>query len=208
MITLDNKLEVFSRLVLDKARVAYQEAMQEMDRQHAARRAEKTAELERQGKRYSQEMAKAAEQERRRILSRAKGQAHRNILVKKEELFHQLKERIIQEIGKYCETPEYPKFLEERMNLYREDLRMLRGELEVACRPADADLAASLIKKMGMDNPVHIVTDDEILGGLTLTDRENGVKVTMTIDAVLEENSVYLGSLIHGLFEEAGETNE
>lgn len=208
MITLDNKIELFSKLVLDKARGEYKEAMAQLEAVHAQKRQEMEASLEKQGRQYTREMESRAQHEKKKIISRAKGQARKNVLVKKEELFLQLKERLVKEIRRYCETERYPVFLKEKIDRSREELLVLRGELTVICRSSDEELIRHLLREAGLENPLVFDFDDEILGGLTLVDHDRGVKVTMTIDSVIEENTVYLGGLIHDLLREAGELHE
>jgi vacuolar-type H+-ATPase subunit E/Vma4 len=201
-------MELFSKVVLDKVKKEYKDTLKELDQRHKELRDKKMNELEKQGISYAREMKQRALNEKKKIISRARGQARKNILVKKEELLLHLKGHIVEEINRYCETDQYKLFLSDRIKEYQVEMMMLRGEFIVICRSVDREIVQVALRNAGIDNAMTFVDDDEILGGLTLINRDKGIKINMTLDSVINENNVYIGALIHDLLEEAGELDE
>ncbi|MCD6435778.1 MAG: hypothetical protein J7L15_05270, partial [Clostridiales bacterium] len=62
-----------------------------------------------------------------------------------------------------------------------------------------------ILKENGIENQLKIVNDNQILGGFTILYRLKGVKINLTLNSIIKENNVYIGSLIYELLEEAGD---
>jgi vacuolar-type H+-ATPase subunit E/Vma4 len=201
-------MELFSKIVLDKVRKEYSEAMKELESHHEEKRQEKIKELDKQSQDYSREMKQRALNERKKIISKAKGQARKNILIKKEELYLKLKDRLVHEVRTYCDSEVYGPFVVQRIHDNKSELLQLNNALIVICRAQDQELIKKGFKENGIDNEITCVDDVEILGGFIVIDKIKGIKINMSINSVIDEHNVYIGSLIHDLLEKEGDLDE
>ncbi|MCD6436437.1 MAG: hypothetical protein J7L15_08695, partial [Clostridiales bacterium] len=133
MITLDNKMELFSKVVLEKIKKEYNTTMKELNEKHLISKEEKMKELEMQSQLYAKDMHSRAMEERKKIISKAKGTARKNILVKREELFIKLNELIVDEVKVFCNSKEYEILLNEKIKEILPEIISLDGELIILC---------------------------------------------------------------------------
>lgn len=208
MITLDNKMELFSKVVLEKIKKEYNLTMKKTDERHLMLRQEKMTDLEKESQIYVRDMQSRAIEERKKIVSKAKGQARKNILIKREELFIKLNGLIVDEIKSLCRSKEYEPLLDKKINEIIPDIMVLDGELIILCRENDSLMIKEILKKNGIENPLKIVSDESILGGFTIIHRLKGIKINLSLNSIIDENKVYIGSLIYELLEEAGDKSE
>ncbi len=208
MITLDNKMELFSKVVLEKIKKEYNLTMKEIDERHLIVRREKMQDSEKESQIYVRDMQNRAIEERKKIVSKAKGQARKNILIKREELFIKLNGLIVGEIKSLCKSKEYEPLLDKKINEILPDIILLDGELIILCRENDSMMIKETLKKNGIENPLKIVNDENILGGFTIIHRLKGIKINLSLNSIIDENKVYIGSLIYELLEEAGDKSE
>lgn len=208
MITIDNKIELFSKIVLDKVRNEYNDAMKNIEQRHQENKESQLKELEKQSIKYTREMEQRAFSEQKKIISKAKGQARKNILVKKEELFLELKALIIEEVKKYCSSKEYVNFISSKIKDNIDEILSLDEKCLVMSRSVDQKIIEEQLKNNGFKSVLKFVVDDDILGGFIIIDQIKGIKMNFTVDSIIEENHIYIGTLIHDLLKEAGEAIE
>ncbi len=208
MITLDNKMELFSKVVLEKIKKEYNTTMKEIDKRHLIVREEKMQDLGNESQIYVRDMQSRAIEERKKIISKSKGQARKNILIKREELFIKLNELLVDKVKLFCSSEEYEPLLSKKINEILSDIVVLDGELIILCRENDSLMIEKILKNSGIDNPLKIVFDEHILGGFTMIHRLKGIKINLSLNSIIEENNVYIGSLIYELLEEAGDKSE
>lgn len=208
MITLDNKIELFSKVVLEKIKKEYNTTMKKIDKRHLVAREEKMQELENESQIYVKDMQSRAIEERKKIISKAKGQARKNILIKREELFIELNELLIDKVKIFCNSEGYEPLLNKKIDEILSDVIVLDGELTILCRENDSSMIERILRNKGIDNPLKIIYDEHILGGFTMIHRLKGIKINVSLNSIIEENNIYIGSLIYELLEEAGDKSE
>ncbi|MBN2260169.1 MAG: V-type ATP synthase subunit E [Clostridiales bacterium] len=207
MITLDNKMELFSKVVLEKVKKEYKEVLKNADEKNEIVRQDKLKQLEEQSLQYVKDVNESAQKDKKRILSKAISQARKNILIKREEIFIELYDMIIEELKKFRMTDEYARFIDGRVKDSIVDLLELKNDLMVICRKNDIELVRKALTDNGVINSNEFIVNEEILGGFILLDRKKGFKINLTLDSILEENKAYIGKLIFDLLEEAGDVN-
>ena len=208
VITIDNKIELFSKIVLDKVRNEYNDAMKNIEQRHQENKESQLKELEKQSIKYTREMEQRAFSEQKKIISKAKGQARKNILIKKEELYLELKGLIIEEVKKYCSSKAYINFVSSKIEENIDEILTLDEECLVMSRSVDQKIIEEQLKNNGFKAVLNFVVDDDILGGFIIIDQIKGIKMNFTVNSIIEENHIYIGTLIHDLLKEAGEAIE
>ena len=128
-------------------------------------------------------------------------------MIKREEIFIELYDMIIEELKKFRMTDEYARFIDGRVKDSIVDLLELKNDLMVICRKNDIELVRKALTDNGVINSNEFIVNEEILGGFILLDRKKGFKINLTLDSILEENKAYIGKLIFDLLEEAGDVN-
>lgn len=198
-------MNLFSKIVFDKVKKEYAITLNELDEKNNKLMSELMVELEREKTDYENKMEKQTESEKKKIISKAKGQAKKNILLKKEELRAKLREIVINKIKEHCSSGEYCKFtIEENID----ELLELKGEISIICKDNDEKSVEKFLKSNGIKNDLIFLFDENILGGFIVVDEGKGIKLDFTVNSIIDENEIYMGSLIDELFKKAGETNE
>lgn len=198
-------MNLFSKIVFDKVKKEYAITLNELDDKNSKLMSELMVELERKKTDYESKMKKHTEEEKRKMISKAKGQAKKNILLKKEEIRTKLKKVVVDKINEKCSSGEYCKLIIEE-NI--DELLELKGEINIICKDNDEKRVEKFLKSNGIKNDLIFTFDENILGGFIVIDDGKGIKLDFTINSIIDENEIYMGSLIDELFKKAGETNE
>lgn len=118
-----------------------------------------------------------AESETISILYSARMKARNAVIQAKEEMVDEALREAEKRLGDLRSREDYPRVMEGWLG---EGLSRLGGKVVVHVDPRDADLAASLLDKAGVE--YEVVPDIECLGGAVISDADARVKVINTAE--------------------------
>lgn len=151
--------------------------------------AEKDAEIIR--KQSVGAMGKTITRETSKIISDARLQVRKQIIVAKEQLIDEVFVKADSALKKVRNSPEYPGILER---LIRETVGHGQGDMAISVNPADNKLAAGILGKLGIACPLD--TDIRCTGGLRATSADKRVCFDNTLESRLERAKQFTKSEI------------
>ena len=203
MITIDDKLRMFSNVVLDSAKRDYFYKYKELEDKLNKTKEDKYLEIDKTAQDYFEQAQFEAKKEAKRLLSNSLSVSRNRLLTEREILFEIIYKGVKHSIEGFIQTPEYHDYLIRQIE--REIGKLKVSNMTIKVKKCDL-----LFVKEAFEGRSGIEISDigDILGGFILVDNTNSIKYNNTFDVKIKENEKFIGDLIHDLLEEAGESNE
>jgi len=209
MVTIEQKLAVFSNLLHRSMNEKFLEEMDKLRKSYEILHRENKAEVNAQAEEILENAYKRAEAEKTELISKARISAKKEYMAAREKLFNTMMERLIDKINNFIRSADYSEYLfSVAKKLIEEDSGT--GPLIIYLTEADHEkYAESLIAKFPEARRKELimkVADNSIIGGIIAENSDANIRMNLSIKALLEDNrSFMMETLFRAL--EAGEAD-
>jgi len=201
MATIDDKINLFATIVIDKAEKQVKDNMNRAYQLIDEQFLEEKERIVQQAVQIMEERARKAELRKVQILSKARMNARQKLLLKKEQLVNQTIDNLKKRAVEFVHTPDYENFLRSSI---KQALSGMNEERHLIFFFIDEDLSAreNLIRETIMQNlqPNAVYTlqraERNIIGGCICSNEERTKRTDCSLAARLEESRELIGSII------------
>lgn len=202
MITVEEKLDVFTKLVLEKVQKEYEEKKKEIDEKNSQAIHKHRSQINEKANKIVENMVSRGEIQKNRLISRAKIERKRVVLSKKEELLEKLINNIETKAVQFTYEDDYKGYLENSLSVVLENLK---NKESIILFFTDKDrskyekVIVNIVKKKGFDTEkVQIQSlDSRLIGGVIAIDQEKTIKVDCSIKTKIEDNRNLIGQILY-----------
>ena len=212
MITVDDKIDVFTKIVLDRLEESYSEKISELDEETVEVIRAYEEKLKEKSKKFIEVNEENARGDARKKISKVLSGVRTQMLRLKHDIVLELCDALKARVKEFRSTPDYLDFLRQRLLKAQEELRAFqRVEIEILeedlSRYQD-DLTAE-IQALGFDQAVISWQPVKrgMMGGLIFYNEDRSLKLDGSFDVLLEDAEVVMGQLVAELLEERGVAN-
>jgi V/A-type H+-transporting ATPase subunit E len=210
MITIEEKLKVFTRLVLGKAHQEYEQKLTGMTGKNKQVIEEHTASVAKRAQRIIEASIKKGQVQANRTVLKAKMERKRKILHKKQQLAHRLFENIKSRAVRFTGEQAYGDFFDECLS---EVFSLLRGEnsIMLVVTAEDAQRFKAVILKEAEKNGFSkeqldiSVSREDIIGGIVAVNSRRTLRVDCSVMTMLEDHRQLIGRELYHAVERAGD---
>ncbi|HEY8349738.1 MAG TPA: V-type ATP synthase subunit E [Clostridia bacterium] len=195
MVTIEQKLALFSNLLHRSMGEAFKREMEELRKEFEARMDKNREEADKEAERIVETAEKRAEAERTELLSRKRVEFRKEYMSLKEKYFSALMERIRKELGNFAGSDGYTAYIKKLAarlaSMVPESCRL---EIYLAGRDLDKYMAV-LEQALSGTKQADIVfrpAEDDIIGGFIAYDMDNDIRIDMSLRALLEDNRPFI----------------
>lgn len=210
MITIDDKLELFRKVVLQKVIEEHDERSKRIhaDQEQAIQNYEKEAAQRKAD--FIRQMEQKAQREARRMISKARSDAKNNILATRQTLIDELIASVRDRIHGFAESEIYTVFLKDNIRATLEHFHEFDDVIvELTYRDFNlyADMIEEALRRAGytMKNIRLARTDEDIIGGFVVYNGSRTVRIDFSLAAVIADNKRFMGRLVYDIIAEAGD---
>ena len=212
MVTIEQKLLLFSKLINNSMDKSLNEELKEMEKQYDLKIKKNMDEANHMAKSVEERAAKKAEMKRTESLSRSKVIIKREIIVLKEKYYYSFMETFKKRLSEFVSSEDYKTYLyslisnvENLINNYDEcSLIIYLSEKD---KQIYADVITNELSKNKSCKNIEFKTTNDIIGGLIAVVPDKDIKIDLSMDAVMEDNKTYIMQTIFEALE-AGDLNE
>ncbi|WP_432662571.1 V-type ATP synthase subunit E [Wukongibacter baidiensis] len=202
MITVEGKLDVFTKLVLEKVQGEYEDKKREIDKRNNEVLVKHREAIKKKADKIIDDMTGRGEVEKNRLVSKAKIEKKRAVLNKKEELLTNFVKKIEKMAFQFTYEDGYGEYL--RSSLV-EVLENLKSKEHIALYITDRDqerfkkMLEELIETRGSNaDKVEILSlDRDFIGGVIGVDEEKTIKVDCSIKTKIDDNRSFIGRILY-----------
>lgn len=202
MITVEGKLEVFTKLVLEKVQQEYEEKKREIDKSNSQIITKHREETNKKAKKIIDDMTSRGKIEKNRMISKAKIDKKRTVLGKKEELLDRLINKIEKLAVRFTYEDDYKPYFE---NSIYEVLDNLKNKEKITLFITDKDRSQfsetvnKILEEKGFntENVTIQSMDSSLIGGIIALDSEKTMKIDASIKTKIEDNRSSIGQILY-----------
>ncbi|MCH4889379.1 hypothetical protein EZV73_17405 [Acidaminobacter sp. JC074] len=207
MITVNDKLKLFTKRIIDRQQDAYDEKVEGLENKMVIELAERKKMLERDRARYEDSLLRGIKNERSQRLSNARSERKRRLLLKRKTMIDELLSGVKAYTKEFVETEDYEKYL-KNIFVKNRDMMASLGAFTVYVNEKDTkykDMLLDQCKALDLLCESVEKSDKRILGGVIILKADKTTRLDFSLDSVIEDNRKYMGQLIYDMLEEAGE---
>ena len=209
MITVEEKLEIFLKIVYREEEEKFQKALKELDEMNLQALEDKKRELESHRDEIIRRKISMAKIERNEAMAKAIEKNKAQLRQKRKDLQDQLLREILKKADQFVDTDEYYEYLCENINKYLKEFE--NNEVVVYVREKDKESIKGCIKGLvavtGKSFVIETMSDDKI-GGFVISNSEKTYNIDHSLKTLIEEKEYTIGQRLCLALEKAGESNE
>lgn len=211
MITVNDKLRLFKKRIVDTRQIEYDAKVEALEKQMAEDFTARKILLEKDRQRYEDSLLKGIKNEKHQRLANARSEKKRRLLLKRKTMIDTLLDGVKAYAKAFVKTEAYFGYLGKVVEEHRRVIEHL-GHFDVYLNSDDYHHRryglSKVFRHLGlMCDEIHIYEQD-MIGGMILIKNDQSTRLDLSIDSVIEDNRKYMGQLIYNILEEAGEFDE
>lgn len=213
MVTVSNKIELFTRVVMDKLTEQYNQKAVEMDLdiEKALKAYDKEAHMRAEA--YIEQFVEDAKLESKRLVSKAKTKVRNGHIETRQVLQKEFDRRLKERLAKFSAEEGYKLFLIERIQNALPEIatfdkvmvELLENDLATHKGLIEEELAKGGITESRVS---FRTVQKGMSGGLIFFNGDAGIRIDNSLDAVVEDQSRVISRLLSDILDEVGDTNE
>lgn len=207
MITVNDKLKLFTKRIIDLQQKTYDEKVESLEKQMLVDLEERKKVLLRDRKKYETTLLKGIKTERASRLSNARSERKRRLLLKRREMIDELLDGVKAYTMAFVDTDEYLVYMTQTIKKHVDIIRTL-GDFKFLLIERDMkfkDDFEALFRSLDLSCIEIALCQKKILGGAIIVKADQSSRLDLSLDSVIEDNKKYMGQLIYDMLEEAGE---
>lgn len=210
MITIEEKLKLFYKLLNQSTDVRLAEDLKEMESSYESKLDKLKSDVDKEAKEIEEKAVKRAEVKRAESISKSKVIIKKDIMALKEKYYYIFMDKFRATLKEFINSNEYKTYLSNIISKLSDGIKNYgKKDIVIYVTNNDKEKYSDFIKNeinKTNSNKVIFKTTEDITGGLIVEFAEKNVKVDMSIDAVLEDNKTYIMQTIFETIE-AGDYN-
>lgn len=209
MITVEEKLEIFHKIVYREEEEKFQRALKELEEMNLQALEDKRKELEAHRDEIVRRKISMAKIERNEAMAKAIEKNKAQLRQKRKDLQEQLLKEILKKADQFVDTDEYYEYLCENINKYLKEFES--NEVVVYVREKDKESIKGCIKGLvavtGKSFVIETMSDEKI-GGFVISNSEKTYNIDHSLKTLIEEKEYTIGQRLCLALGKAGESNE
>ena len=209
MITLEDKLDIFYKIVLKDEEEKCKETLEQLEEKNKSLIKEKKENLEIKKKDIINRKIQLAETERNEMLSRFKQDNKEKLLSKRQEILKSLISSLEERERQFTSSKEYRDYFITYLDKTLDEME--ENEIILGIRKADGDNFNEEILSLGNKKGINIVIDtikEDIIGGFVISDKDRTYSLDYSFKTIIEENKYLIGKTLYTLINETGDSFE
>jgi vacuolar-type H+-ATPase subunit E/Vma4 len=178
MITIEEKMKLFTKIVYDKVEKYNQSEVANFNSEYGNMIEERKSEFIKEAERIYALGTKDIQKEKLQILSKARVEEKKIILNIRKIIFEEMLNALRSYAEEFVKTDEYKSIFISDLAKVLTEMKS-SNEIELVITQIDSDIFSSEIHNLLKKRRVKLKYDDEITGGFIAIDRINNVRIDM-----------------------------
>lgn len=201
MVTIEQKLLLFSKLLNQSMDKKFEEEFKEMEKYYKEQIQKIKDEVKNEIHQIEEKAKISGEMRLAQYLSKSRVNIKKEIMRLNEKYYDIFMAKFKSRLKSFVASDDYLKYLKSSINDFNKNVLDSYNSnginnIAVYLNGADLDRYSEFIRQEISKNEkarnIKFIVADNIIGGLIIEIPENNFKVTMTVDSVLEENKPYI----------------
>jgi vacuolar-type H+-ATPase subunit E/Vma4 len=207
MITINDKLDIFRKLIYEEEEEKYKKALKDLDEKARNLIENKKLEIEKKKEEMAKKEAILEETQKNRIISERRQELNSKLLLKRKEILEDLIASLKEKAINFTLTDEYKDAVIKSISevLLKIDDRDLIITITEEDRKKLESSIFNLAKVNNKSISISTVPKSKIIGGFIISDKEKTYNIDNSYKTIIEENRYEIGKRLYKALEEAGD---
>lgn len=209
MITVEDKLDIFRKVVYKEEEKKFQKALEELKKENDNLLEKKKKELEAQRDEIIKRKLALAEREINEKISEEKTKVKEKVLKMRAEILQDFIESLYLKASEFTKTSEYRQYLFDKLD--KAILELGDMNFNIYVRESDKDIVNKHLAETYKNrfDKFNIETmPSNLIGGFLIEDQEKTFLIDYSLKTLIDDNEYEIGNKLFSLLERAGDINE
>ncbi|SHE72763.1 V-type ATP synthase subunit E [Clostridium fallax] len=194
MTTIDDKINLFSKMIYDKVNGEKEEQLKKVNEEKEKLIKKEEERIKKLKSDYIKEFTKKANIKENQIISKEKLEMRKEILALRESFINEIIDEAREELVKFTRSDDYENYLIS--NLEKELSHLEKGRYTIILSKNDEERFEERIKRITnslKDRLVSIKIDNKIIGGFSIVNDDKHFKIDESLQRKLNEKRDFVG---------------
>jgi len=207
MITVESKLELFNKVVLEKVQREQEMLLESFQERHESVLREQKIESTKKADLFLKAIIDEAYEEKKSMLARAKSDVKKKVLYQRQALIDHLSEAVLHRFESFTEEDAYRLYIKDLTGRYQEDLKEF-GKFAVMLDSRhyerDISLVESHLKEVGLKADLFLESEEDIVGGCIFYNERRDILIDGSLVSLIEGHHREIGRRMYLMLNEVG----
>ncbi|MDM8534315.1 V-type ATP synthase subunit E [Clostridiaceae bacterium HSG29] len=212
MITIEDKIELFRKIVLDKINGDFKEINNYLEDEKKIEDIKIEKDAIDKSKSYINKFVKKANEEKERAVIEANKNSKEKILEIKNKFIDEVYQSLLETCSVFMDDNSYLSIFEKLANNVKDAADEFE-EIKIYLLKKDFDEKLSdiqeIFKRIFTEKEInYYISEYDFKGGFILYNGDESVKLNVSLESIVSYNRIFIGNEVHKLLEVDGETDE
>lgn len=211
MITVENKLDLFNKVVLEKIKEEQAKLIEELEveRQEAidVQKKESTEKADL----FLRAIIEEAYDDKKTMLSRAKSDMKKQVLSRRQLLIDHLAESVLKRFEAFVDEASYEYYVSKMIAQHRGDLKgfgLFSIILDKHHFDRDKEIVEKALKVIGLQTSVYEKSEEPLVGGCIVYNEHKDTLIDLSLVSLIEDHRKEIGQRMYIMLNEVGDQND
>jgi V/A-type H+-transporting ATPase subunit E len=200
MVTVEEKLKLFSKILFDKVGKKNKSKLDECESLQKSIIDEKTGEFKKQADIMLEKCLNECDKEKVLIVSKAKMNEKKLILKTKNNLLNELLSALTDKMQSFVDTDEYKSLLFDELNKTSTALKD-SSNIIIELTGKDIKRFEKTVRSTFKNKNVDLKENNYLIGGFCAIDEKNDIKVDFSLESKIDLSKEYAGEQLFNLLQ-------
>ncbi|MGM0395967.1 MAG: V-type ATP synthase subunit E [Bacillota bacterium] len=208
MITVEDKLEIFYKIVYKDEEEKYLKALKELEENNQQLLENKKEEMKRQREEIIRRKVTQAKVERNELKSEGLEETKARLRQKRKQIEMDLVSSIVDRAKEFAKSKEYGEYLCRNLDKYLVEFE--EDEVVLMLREEDRLISESCLMKLKKKTGKTFIVEplpEEKIGGFMISNKERTFNIDHTLRTLIQEKEYMIGKKLNQALGEVGEVN-
>lgn len=198
MVTIEQKLALFSKLMQQDISDNLQEGRQQIESEYKQKKIQKEKQVKEQAKNYVNDHKKIIDTKITQYKAKEKINSKKEVMKTKEECINIVYEELKDKINSYTDTSEYQNWLKNKLQSLKPLLINTEEPAKIYLTQKDLkNQKDALLTVLPENSSIEFETNNKIeLGGLILRIESSNMQIDLSLDSILNNKSEEISQVV------------
>ncbi|MBN2898189.1 MAG: hypothetical protein JXO44_05365 [Clostridia bacterium] len=211
MITVEGKLKLFNKVVVEKIKKEQDVVLKELELQRKKLLEDQREESTKKADQFLKAIIDEAYEDKKAMLAREKSELKRQLLKERQVLIDHLAEAVLKRFRAFVDEPDYVLYLQNLVHRYLNDLETF-GALTVMLEgqhfERDREIVRATLKALGLTAGGYIESEEDMVGGCIFYNEAGDVLIDGSLASLIGEHRSEIGQRLYVMLNEVGDEGD
>lgn len=208
MITVESKLDLFNKVVLEKIKKEQHQLERELEEKKVKALVEQEKESSKKADLFLRAIIDEAYEDKKTLLAKAKSERKHRVLSERQNLINQLAEAVLNRFEQFVAESGYEDYIDQIVSTYQEELKDF-GRFTLVVNKKHFDRDVTFFKRVFESRAIKPYAYEpsrvNIVGGGIFYNEERNILIDATLVSLLEEHRKEIGQRMYIMLNEVGD---